>query len=327
MNKVVMTIVALAVLAAGGFGIYKYIEKNKHQSGAESVMSEINAAKPGVVVAKVNNQPVTMGDLQAFVKMIPPQYQQMPMETLYPQLVQQLVVAKLVEAKANSLNMANDPEVLEKIEQAKKQIIEGMFIQREVNKRVNDAKLKEAYQAYIKENPSEDEVHAKHILVESEDAAKAIISKLNESNGKNFEDLAKSSSKDVNSGKNGGDLGYFTKSEMIPEFSNAAFAMSKGSYSSTPVKSSFGWHIIKIEDKRKRPQPTFDELKPQLGAQLSRAAYQDIVTDLQKNATIELFDMKGKPMTKPEGAEEPAPAPTVVPAAPETKAAPAPKAE
>lgn len=326
MNKVVITIVALAVLAGGGFGIYKYINKNKDQSSAESVISEINAAKPGVVVAKVNNQPITMGDLQAFVKMIPPQYQQMPMETLYPQLVQQLVVAKLVEAKANSLNMANDPEVVERIEQAKKQIIEGMFIQREVNKKINDAKLKEAYQTFIKENPSEEEVHARHILVDSEDAAKAIIAKLNESNGKNFEELAKTSSKDVNSGQNGGDLGYFTKQEMIPEFSNAAFAMSKGSFSSTPVKSSFGWHVIKIEDKRKRPLPTFEELKPQLGAQLSRAAYQDIVTDLQKNATIELFDMKGKPLPKAEGTEQP-PAPTAVPAAPETKAAPAPKAE
>lgn len=325
MNKVVITIVALILAAAAGFGIYTFVNKNKDQSTAESVITEINAAKPGIVVAKVNNQPITMGDLQAFVKMIPPQYQQMPMETLYPQLVQQLVVSKLVEAKANSLNLANDPEVVEKIEQAKKQIIEGTFIQREVNKKINDGKLKEAYQAFIKENPSEEEVHARHILVDSEDAAKAIIAKLNESNGKNFEELAKTSSKDANSGQNGGDLGYFTKQEMIPEFSNAAFAMNKGSFSSTPVKSSFGWHVIKVEDKRKRPQPTFDELKPQIGAQLSRTAYQDIVTDLQKNATIELFDMKGKPLPKAEG-EQPA-APTAVPAAPETKTAPASKAE
>ncbi len=325
MNKVIITIVALIVLVGGGFGVYKYLNKNKDQSSAESVLAEIDSAKPGIVVAKVNNQPITMAELKTFVKMIPPQYQQMPMETLYPQLVQQLVVAKLVEAKANSLNMANDPEVVEKIEQAKKQIIEGTFIQREVNKKINDGKLKDAYQTFIKENPSEEEVHARHILVDSEDAAKAIIAKLNESNGKNFEELAKTSSKDVNSGQNGGDLGYFTKQEMIPEFSNAAFAMNKGSFSSTPVKSSFGWHVIKVEDKRKRPQPTFDELKPQIGAQLSRAAYQDIVTDLQKNATIELFDMKGKPLPKAEG-EQPA-APTAVPAAPETKTAPAPTAE
>jgi peptidyl-prolyl cis-trans isomerase C len=302
MKNILITIGAILIIGAAGFGIYKYATKDK---AAEPVtLSEkLKSDNPETVIADVNGQEITIKDLQEFIKTLPEQYQQMPVEVVYPQLLNEIVMARLVEEKVEELDLANDPEVIQKVEMAKKQITQNVYLQREVEKKITEGKLKTAYQDYLKKNPAQEEIRARHILLETEDEAKALIKKLEAEGGKNFAALANESSKDQGSGQNGGDLGYFTQSEMVTEFSKAAFALPKGGFSKEPVKSAFGWHVIKVEDKRNRKQPSFDDLKPQLKTQLSREIVSEIIQAMFEDADIQLYDLQGNPLN-PKGETE-----------------------
>jgi peptidyl-prolyl cis-trans isomerase C len=164
---------------------------------------------------------------------------------------------------------------------------------------LTDQALRDTYQEAVKQMGDEEEVRARHILVENEDEAKAIAADLKK--GANFEELAKTKSKDPGAAAQGGDLGYFTKDQMVPEFSEAAFKLTKGQISD-PVKSQFGWHIIKLEDKRKKPAPEFDAVKPQLEAYVTRKAQAEFVSKLREGAKVERLDKKDEPKadTKPD---------------------------
>ena len=147
------------------------------------------------------------------------------------------------------------------------------------------------YDEAIKQVKAEEEVHARHILVVSEDEAKAILAQLK--GGADFVALAKEKSKDPGSAESGGDLGYFTKEQMVPEFAEVAFKLGKGQLSD-PVKTQFGWHVIKVEDKRIRPTPTFEQVKPQIENYVAHRAQAEMVENLRKSATVERLD---KPAT------------------------------
>jgi peptidyl-prolyl cis-trans isomerase C len=151
--------------------------------------------------------------------------------------------------------------------------------------------------------PAEEEVHARHILVPTEDEAKAIEAELKK--GADFAALAKEKSKDPGAA-DGGDLGYFTKDQMVPEFSEAAFKLDKGQISD-PIHTQFGWHIIKVEDKRTKPTPTFDQVKVQLENYVAHRAQAELVDSLRKSAQIERLD-KPAPAPDPSALNPAAPA-------------------
>jgi peptidyl-prolyl cis-trans isomerase C len=138
---------------------------------------------------------------------------------------------------------------------------------------------------------NEEEVHARHILVASEDEAKAIVAQLK--GGADFAAIAKEKSKDPGAA-NGGDLGYFTKDQMVPEFAEAAFKLDKGQISD-PVHTQFGWHIIKVEDKRTKPTPSFDQVKGQIENFVAHRAQAELVDNLRKTAKIERLDQPAAP--------------------------------
>jgi parvulin-like peptidyl-prolyl isomerase len=152
-----------------------------------------------------------------------------------------------------------------------------------------------------------EEVHARHVLVKTEDEAKAVLADIKK--GTDFAEVAKAKSTEPGAAQSGGDLGYFTKEQMVPEFAEAAFKLDKGKVSE-PVKTQFGWHIIKVEDKRKKPVPTFDQVKDQLETFVARKSQSDLVAKLRTTAKI----------------EKTAAAAPAAPAAPATPAAPAPAA-
>jgi peptidyl-prolyl cis-trans isomerase C len=157
--------------------------------------------------------------------------------------------------------------------------------------------MRKVYDEAVGQMSKEPEVRARHILVESEDEAKAVLAELKK--GADFAELAKTKSKDPGSA-DGGDLGYFTKDQMVPEFSEVAFKMDKGALSD-PVKSQFGWHIIKVEDKRAKPAPEFEKVKDQVETYVVRKAQAELVTKLREQAKVERLD---KPAAAP--AEKPA---------------------
>src|SRR5579885_3518639 len=151
--------------------------------------------------------------------------------------------------------------------------------------------MRKVYDEAVKQQAPEEEVHARHILVSTEDEAKAIEDQLKK--GADFATLAKERSKDPGAA-DGGDLGYFTKDQMVPEFADVAFKLDKGQISD-PVHTQFGWHIIKIEDKRIKPTPTFDEVKGQIENYVARRAQADLVAKLRSAANIERLDKPQAP--------------------------------
>src|ERR1700754_4272778 len=154
-----------------------------------------------------------------------------------------------------------------------------------------DENMKKVYEEAAKQITGEQEVHARHILVETEDQAKKIEADLKK--GADFAELAKKKSKDPGAA-DGGDLGFFTKDQMVPEFSAAAFALEPRKISD-PVKSQFGWRVIKVEEKRDRKPPPFDQVKPQIETFVVRKAQSDYVTKLREAAKVERLDKKDEP--------------------------------
>jgi peptidyl-prolyl cis-trans isomerase C len=149
-----------------------------------------------------------------------------------------------------------------------------------------EAAMKQVYEEASKQITGEQEVHARHILVETEDDAKAVAAELKK--GADFAELAKKKSKDPGA-SDGGDLGFFTKDQMVPEFSTVAFALEPGKISD-PVKSQFGWHIIKVEEKRNRQAPPFEQVRPQIETYVTRKAQADYVAKLREAAKVERMD-------------------------------------
>ncbi len=244
------------------------------------------------VVAKVNGADVTRSEVLEFITSLPEQARQMPLQNLFPLARDQVVTNKLLTEKSQAANLANDPEVQKLVDQAKVQIERNVYVEREVAAKVNDAELQKAYGELKAELAKVEEVKARHILVDTEEKAKEVITKLQ--GGAKFEDLVQEYAEGVTK-ETKGELGYFAKGEMVPEFSDAAFALGKGQYTKAPVKTQFGWHVIESEDRRARPAPSFDEVKPQLEAVVRQRQLQELVTGWQKDAKVEKFDINGKP--------------------------------
>jgi peptidyl-prolyl cis-trans isomerase C len=277
--------------------IDSYAGKKDEAKKAETAKSEdkaVGGIKQGnPVVAVVSGKEIHRAEVLEFIGGLPDQIKQMPLDNLFPLALDQVVNNQIISAKAQQANLEGDPEVTKMYDQAKGQIVRNVFVERQLKDAINQKKLLKAYETMLDKMEKVQETHARHILVDSEDAAKEIITKLD--GGAKFEDLAKET-KDPSGKSNGGDLGYFAKTEMVPEFADAAFAMDKGAYSKTPVKTQFGWHVIKVEDRRQRPEPEFEAVKPQLQAQVRQEAIQEMLDKWQKEAGIKKFDINGEPM-------------------------------
>ncbi|MDB5492309.1 MAG: Foldase protein PrsA precursor [Micavibrio sp.] len=244
------------------------------------------------VVAKIGKDEIKRSEVFGLITTLPDQVKQMPLDQLFPLALDQVINNKIVGEKAEKAKLEGDPEVAKLTEQAKSQIIRNVYVEHELGKMITEADLKKAYDKAVAAMPKE-EVHARHILVKDEATAKDIIKKLD--GGAKFEDLA-SQSTDGPTAKNGGDLGYFNKTQMVPEFADAAFKLKPGSYSKDPIKTQFGYHVIKVEDKRPITPPKFEDVKAQLDAQVRREKLGTLLEKWQKDASITKFDINGAPV-------------------------------
>jgi peptidyl-prolyl cis-trans isomerase C len=285
MRRLLLAAASAALLAAGA-----------------SAMADIASDNP--VVAKVNGQEIRKDEITAAYQTLPEQYRQMPMEMLFDPLLQRVIDAKLLSAEAEKENIADEPATKAALERARASVLRDQLLQQAIDKGTTDEALHAAYDE-ARKGPdfAIEEVHAKHILLADEADALAVIAELDK--GANFDELAKAKSKDPSAQQNSGDLGFFKKEAMVPEFSAAAFAMEPGTYSKTPVKSQFGWHVIEVVEKRKN-DPTFEEMEPQLREDIARKIVTSMLENAREGATIERFNIDGSP--RPAGAE-PAPAP------------------
>ena len=244
------------------------------------------------VIARIDGQPILRSEMQATMQSLPAQARGMPIETLYPMLLERVIDLRLIGTAARGAKLEDDPAVKKKVADAADRVLQEAFLTRAVESKVTEAALREKYKAYAAQMPGQDEVNARHILVKTEAEAKAVIVELQK--GADFADLAKKRSIDPGA-TTGGDLGYFTREQMVPEFSEAAFNLKKGEVTQAPVKSSFGYHVIRVEDKRTSGPPSFEEVKDELSEGLSREVIQDLLRDLRAAVKVERFNLDGTP--------------------------------
>jgi peptidyl-prolyl cis-trans isomerase C len=212
-------------------------------------------------------------------------------ENIRQNVLRGIVSERLIYQEAVKDGYDKSPEVEKRLEAMKKQVIMQSFMEDKAKTLVTDDQLKSAYNAKVAAMKGEEEIKASHILVASEDEAKKISDDLKK--GGDFDKIAKEKSTDKASGANGGDLGWFTKDRMVPEFADAAFKLKKGEISA-PVKTEFGWHIIKVEDRRPVKVPGFDEMKDALKGDVTNKAVQSYVEDMLKKSDVKYYDASGQ---------------------------------
>ncbi|MGH1399060.1 MAG: peptidylprolyl isomerase [Alphaproteobacteria bacterium] len=308
-NALIIVLVGIIVIAVGALAYFSgKLNAGKAETtsveeaiqSAQSPTSEEAAvpAEPEIViepgnpvVAKVNGQELTRVDVFNFIQTLPPQTRQQPVAQLFPFALEQVVNSVIVAEKVKNVNLDKDPKVKEQLAAAKAQIVRTVFLQNEVEKGLTEERLQEAYKVFADNQPEVEEAKAMHILVKEEALAKDLIKQIKD--GGDFAELAKEHSTD-GTAENGGDLGYFAKNEVVPEFAEATFALEAGAVTDKPVKSQFGYHVIKLEEKRQRPVPTLEQSKAFLEGQLRRALLDKIVTDWRAETKIERFDINGK---------------------------------
>jgi peptidyl-prolyl cis-trans isomerase C len=254
------------------------------------------------VVAKVNGTEIRQSDL-AIAEEEAGQIPAMSAEAKQDYLVQFWADMILVSKAAEAKKFGDSPEFKRRLEFSRNKLLMEGLLQSVAKDALTDAEMHKVYDDALKQMGEEKEVHARHILFrvpagdekaskEAEDKAKAVIVRLKK--GEDFSKVAGELTEDPSGKANGGDLGYFSKEQMVPEFSDAAFGLAKGAISA-PVKTQFGWHVIKAEDVRVKPQPKFEEVKPQIEQYVARKAQAELVTKLRADAKIERMDKPATP--------------------------------
>jgi len=246
------------------------------------------------VVARADGVDIHESDLTLAEEEIGGNIPAMPPAQKRDYLINYLVDVVVLSQAAEQQKLADRPDVKHRLTFDRNRLLMESLLQDAGKAALSDAAEHEVYDEAIKQVKGEEEVHARHILVPTEDEAKTILAQLK--GGADFATLAKEKSKDPGASE-GGDLGYFTKEQMVPEFADVAFRLDKGQISD-PVKTQFGWHIIKVEDKRIKPTPTFEQVKPQLENYVAHRAQAQLVDNLRKTATIERLDKPAAPAKK-----------------------------
>jgi peptidyl-prolyl cis-trans isomerase C len=244
-------------------------------------------AAPESVVAKVNGAPITQGDLAIAADdpaLSLPGVDDAQKRNL---LIDYMVDLKVGAQAAEAAKVADAPEFQRKLAYFRDKLLLDEYLEREAKKAVTPEAAKALYDQTVKAMKPEEEVHARHILVENEDDAKKIAARIK--GGEDFAKVAAEASKDPGSKAEGGDLGWFTKERMVAPFADAAFKLNAGQVSD-PIKTQFGWHVIKVEEKRTKPVPTFAEMKEQVDQYITRKAQQDLILKLRESAKIERPD-------------------------------------
>src|SRR3954453_11425795 len=262
----------------------------------------VRAQDANPVLARVNGAEIRASDVALAEEELGPSLAQMDPATKKENVLSFLIDKKIVSKEAEDKKIADRDDFKTRLAFARNRLLMDNLLASEGKAASTDENMKKVYEDAAKQITGEQEVHARHILVETEEQAKKIQDELKK--GADFAELAKKESKDPGA-SDGGDLGFFTKDQMVPEFSTVAFALEPGKISD-PVKTQFGWHIIKVEEKRARKAPDFEQVKPQIETYVTRKAQADYVAKLRQAAKVERLDKADDAAAKPDAAKAPA---------------------
>lgn len=238
------------------------------------------------VVAIVNGTAITESGVKVFYTTLPPQYKKIPYQQIRDKLIQRIIEQTLIAEAAIKSKLHEDKLIRKRITIARRGVLNEAYLSRIMKRELSETKVREAYQKSIALQPKQTEIRARHILVKTKSEATKIISLLR--NGADFIKLAKENSIGP-SGKNGGDLGFFGKGQMVPPFSKAAFDLEKGQFTAEPVKTQFGFHIIKLMDRRIAGRDNYDQALSKIRNKLLDKIFDKSISVLRSKAKIELI--------------------------------------
>ncbi|PRD40945.1 peptidylprolyl isomerase [Phyllobacterium phragmitis] len=264
------------------------------------------ANDPAKVLATVNGETITQGEVDQASNDLDPQFSRLPDEQRRLAALAALIDIKALATQGKAEKLDQTDAFKQRMAFLNDRALHNEYFKKEIVDKITDADVHARYDKEIAATPPKNEIRARHILVKTKEEAEAIIKKLD--GGAKFEDLAKESSTD-GSAAQGGDLGYFGQGQMVPEFEKAAFALEPGSYTKEPVKTQFGFHVIKLEDKRTQQPPAFDQVKDQVRSVIMRERYVDLVKKLRDGLKVTYADpATEKAMKQANGEGEAAPA-------------------
>lgn len=275
-------LVAAALLAGTAF------------AGASAALAQ------GAVVATVNGKQITENDVRLAEAEIGADLGNLPEATKRRVLVEYLIENQLFAEAGEADKLGQGQGFDERMAYWRRRALRDSYFDKSVKGAVSDAEAKKFYDAQVGQLKPQSEIEARHILVESQDKAKEIFEKI--AHGADFAQMAKEFSKDPGTKDEGGKLGFFGRGQMVPQFEEAAFKLKEGEISQ-PVETQFGWHLIKVEAKRDRKPPSFDQVKERIVASMIHSKAQEVVAGLRAKAKLEYVDPALKKMVEEESAQ------------------------
>lgn len=265
------------------------------QDAAQPKLPDLNGAAaapakpvdPSHVMAVVDGKEITAGQLDSMANDIDPGLARLPDQQRRLTVLKIYVDMKALSDAAVKDGLDKTPEYEKRMAVMRENVLQQIYFKDKIVDKISDADIKARYDKEIAALPKEQEVHARHILVKTKEEAEAIIKRLEK--GEKFEDIAKKDSTD-GSAAMGGDLGYFSHGQMVKPFEDAAFSLKIGEYTKTPVESPFGWHIIKVEDRREKQPPALDDVKDALRSMIARDRYREVIESLRAKMDIKYPD-------------------------------------
>jgi peptidyl-prolyl cis-trans isomerase C len=245
------------------------------------------------VVGIVEGHMIYLSDVGHAVPELPENLRGLPFDTLFPVLLDRIIDHQALVAVARREHLDNDPAVRHEIDAATDRILEGALLARNAVPNVSEDKIQARYNKLYLGKPAAEETRARHILVSTEQEAKALIAELDK--GAEFATLAKDHSKDPDR-ENGGDLGFFRRDQVWPEFADVAFSLQPGQISQTPIHNEFGWHVVKVEERRIVAPPAYSDVHDTIKQALLREAVQQAIDEARSQLTIRKFNVDGSPM-------------------------------
>ena len=236
------------------------------------------------IVANVNNEDISLETMIHAMNELPPEIQSQPFMSYYEDLLERVIDIKLFAQEGKKMKLDEEPSVRAAIDFVIEKVLMQAFLSKYVQENIKEENLKASYNNFIADETSREEIKASHILMDTESEAIDVINMLND--GDDFAELAKNKSTGP-SGPSGGDLGWFKRGQMVPPFEKAAFSLNKNEISQRPVQTQFGWHVIKIFDKRIPEAPSYENMKSKLIQDLERKIVSKKIQDLRNDALIE----------------------------------------
>jgi peptidyl-prolyl cis-trans isomerase C len=246
------------------------------------------AVDPNAIVATINGQNVTEADITLAEQDLGQQFGNLPPEQRRAAALSSIIEIRLMAAQAVEKGLDKDADFQRRVAFLDQRALHGELVEKEVAGKITDDEIRARYDKEIAAQKPVNEVHARHILVKTKEEADAIIKKLE--GGDDFQKLANENTTDPSGKTSGGDLGFFGPGQMVPEFEKAALALEIGAYTKEPVQTQFGWHIIKVEDKRSQQPPAFETVKDQVRSLLIREKYIELVKQVRTAGKVEITD-------------------------------------